>query len=596
MSPSAVDTRILLGRFSQISEPLTGPRDFILPSRAAGLEAKPAGAVVRPIAPEHAQTAQYEGPFAAGRAAVVEAVLAAGPGERAARHLDHAQFLIAHMMLAEARGIIRALPQELDGPDRDRAAGYLAIIARLGGGAPASLPPAWESDPLWPVVVGGHARDETGLRAAVQALAGQSRDIATAAVPTLVDVALAAGYTGPAAEILAAAPDGTDLEGTEVLDLLRGKLALAQGAEDLAFDTFARVAQGEGRAAAEARIALADVALERGNPEVLPEVSQLLQEGLPRWRGDEVALRLRARLARVAEDMGDIPTAVETMALILREHPGTPEARLAEERIDLMVKRLAEAVADPALPLVEALHHVRRLDPALLGRGDWLPVRMALAERLDAAGLGQAARAEYAATAASPTASPTVAIPAMLDALAVAQARLLVDLGDTSTARAVLDRRKSPRDPSQMEAIAALRLQTGGTSILPPALLGALNVEAASEIADPDVQLALAQVAIATGHTSEALAAYDRGLAVADETERLEASRGAAESGDTARATRYASGLTGERAELQRPVVASLAAPRRAGERLSVSGASALITAADDAGKAVAALLSEDGS
>jgi hypothetical protein len=245
---------------------------------------------------------------------------------------------------------------------------------------------------------------------------------------------------------------------------------------------------------------------------------------------------------------------------------------------------LRDSVANPEVPLAEAVQLVRRLDGALAGRSDWIEARISLAHRLDDAGLTQAAKAEYASIATSPVIGLTDVNPALLDDLAVDEASLLLAMGDRASARKALDRRSYPRDPAQFAALAALRLQADGTAMLPAPLLAALKVEDASGIADPAVQLELAKVAAATGEMDAALAAYDRGLSQADQTERLTASLNAALAGD------------GDRAEVQKAAVKNLAAPRRAGERLSVSGASALITAAADAGQAVDALLAKEGS
>ncbi len=593
MAGPAVADRGRLDLFSQTVE--RGAANFVLPSRDQVPAADDSVPATQPLPTHYTTTAQFDGPFKDQRAVLARGVLAAAPDLRLARQLDFAQFLIARMMLPEARGALAALPAEMDPLSADRAAGYLAIIARLSGGPPAALPPAWDEDPLWPVVLGPAPQEEARLRGAARALAQQTRDVATAALPLLVDTALASGHTTIAAEILAAAPAGTDLDGTGLLDLMRGQLALAQGAEDLAFDNFARVAEGHDRAAIEARIALADLALKRNDPALLPKVSDLLQEGLPRWRGDDAALRLRVRLARVAEDMGDIATAMDAMSMILREHPGTPEAELADTRLGVMAERLAQAIVDPATSLPEALADVRRLDLALSARVEWLGVRMALAQRLTDAGLIQAAKAEYAAiTLPASTALPG-GDPATLDTLAVKHATLLLGLGDDPAARAALDRRAFPQGSEQLSTLVALRLQAGGTTILPAPLLAATKEEHVSRISDPEVQLALARVARMTGQTDAALAAYDLGLDRADQTERLVASLTAAEIGDAARAGRYANGLTGDRAALRQAAVAALAAPRRSGESLSVSGASALITAAAEAGEAVDALLGDAG-
>lgn len=601
MEPQAVVDRAFLSRFSQLTEPLRQDgKPFVLSATAAAGPPAPDSLVnfpevTIPIAPQYATTAQFSEPYLTLREKLTDAMLVDSPTDRPARQLDYAQFLIAQMLLPEARGVIKVVLAQthgLDATGRDRATGYLAIIARLGGGAPADLPDAWKNDPLWPVAIGGRPVGEDRLRSAVEALSGQSRAVATAVLPLLFDVARAAGHTAVAADMLAAAPGGTDLDGTGLLDLMRGRLAVMQGADDLAFDTFARVAEGEDRAAAEARVALADMALERDDPSLLPQVSELLQEGLARWHGDDAALRLRVRLARVAEDMGDIPTAVVVMSMILREHPGTPEAGLADARIGVMTELLAGNLVDPTVLLGEALSTVRRLDPALAGRSGWLLARMALARRLADEGLSEAARAEYAAIGQSSYEALLGADPSLLDAIAVEHARLLVDAGDRAEARAVLDRRSYPRAPEQMAPFAALRLQAGSTAVLPDLLLSALKVDSASEIADPAAQLALAEVALATGQPDAALAAFDRSIDHADQRQRLRAAQVAGEAGDAARAAGFAEGLTGDRAAVRQAVVENLAAPRLAGERLSISGASALITAAEAAGASVDALLS----
>ncbi|WP_374434210.1 hypothetical protein [Tabrizicola sp.] len=544
-----------------------------------------------PLPPEQTTTAQFAGDFADRRAELAESIRRAPAADRPARQLDYAQFLLAHMLLPEARGVIDALPDGMTATDRNRAEGYLAILSRLAGGPPGTLPETWAEAPLWSVLVTASARDERELRAAVAGLDDQSRAVATVALPLVFDAAIDSDFPTVAAELLAAAPAETDLDGTSVLDLMRGRLALAQGAEDLAFDTFARVAEGRDRPAAQARIALADMALARQDSALLPEVETLLGDGLDRWKGDAAALGLRLRLAQVAEEMGDIPTAAEALAMILRDHPDTPEAAQAGTGLDGMSDRLRQSVADPDLPLPAAVQLVRRLDRALAGRSGWIATRLALAQRLADAGLLQAAKAEYAAIARDPTGAD----PAMLDALTVARAGLLLKIGDRDAARRVLDLRGYPRDPAQVTALAALRLQAEGTAMLPPPLLAALKVDDASDIPDAKVQLELAKVATKTGQTDAALAAYDRGLSSADQTERLVSSMTAAMAGDGDRAARYAAGLTGDRADLLRAAVTSLAAPRLAGKSLSILGATDLITAAAEAGQTVDALLAEAG-
>lgn len=599
--PEAQAARVIRFGFSQSDSAMAedGGRFHLPRATPSGPAPVAMTTSAEPLPADHATTAQFDGPFPAVRDRLADAMLAAPAPDRAARSLDYAQFLIARMMLPEARGVVAALmarPDMTDDPSRHRAAGYAAIIARLGNGRTADLPAAWAGDPMWPAVVSGRPVSAPQLRAAVAALSGHSREVATAVVPLLFDLALAKGDTVIAAEILASAPTGTDLEGTALLDLMRGRLALAQGGADMAFDTFARVAETQGLAAAEARIALADMALSRDDPALLPQVSRLLQDGLPRWRGDATALRLRVRLARVAEDMGDLATAVEVMSMIRHEHPATPEASLAEDRIGVMVGLLTDRIASAETPLAEALATVRRLDPSLTGRGGWIAARAALAARLEQAGLDEAARAEYAALARlSPATLPDVD-PAVLDRIALGHAALLLAAGKPSEAVAVLDRHSYPRRAEDGAGHAALRLTAGRTAMLPDQLLAALKVAQAKDIADPSVQLALAEVAVRAGQDGAALAAFDHGIAQADPSDRMRAAMIAGMAGDAARAARYAQGLDGDRATARRSVIDSLAAPRRSGDRLSVSGATSLITAAEQAGAAVDALLSDGGT
>lgn len=592
--------RSVLSRFSQSWDGVEGNlADFRLPRdvvRTTAEDAAPPASLL-PVEAHHATTAQFDGPFVAMRDQAVEAIVTMPTA--AAPRLDYAQLLIARMMLPEARGVVNAVlarPEGLDAASRDRAEGYAAIIDRIAGGATGDLPAAWSDDPLWPAIVTSRPMDASRLGAAVASLSEQSRAVATAVLPMLFDRALDAGDTTIAAELLSSAPAGTDLEGTALLDLMRGRLALAQGGEDLAFDTFARVAEGQDRAAAEARIALADMALSRNDPAHWPQVSRLLQDGLPRWRGDATALRLRVRLARVAEDMGDLATAVEVMSMILHEHPATPEAELAAARSGVMVGRLADAMAAGAMPLAEALATVRRLDAALAPRGDWVRARVALAGRLADAGLAEAARAEYAAIAKLPASTLAAADAGLTDTATVAQARLLLDAGDAATALSVLDRYSYPRRAEQSGAFTALRLQAGRTAVLPDLLLAALKAGDVRHVADPAVQLALADVAVMAGQTDAALVAYDSAIGQAGQTQRLRAGMAAGQAGDAARASRYAAGLTGDRAELHRAAIQSLAAPRLSGQRLSIGGAAALITAARTAGASVDALLASGAS
>ena len=555
----------------------------------------------RPDPAKFGATSHYLRPFAEEREALLAAVETAGPQEAAARRLDYVQFLTAHMMVPEAQSILGALRDgpTLDPASQDRALGYAAILSRLAGQSPAaSLPPIWRDDPLWSVLLA--PPPETGepggadLRAALKALPHQSRHVATALLPDLFDRALMRGEVGVAAEILAAAPARTDLEGTAGLDLMRGRLALAQGGEEMAFDIFARLSEGLGQAAAKARLAMAEMALSRDDPALLPEIRALLLGGLSDWRGDAAALRLRVQLASVAEQIDDVPTAIEVMALILQEHPDTPEADLADARLGVVLGLFANQLHSGEMPLDAAVATVRRLDPLMVGRGDWIAVRARLAERLIDANLLQAAQAEYANIAALPPATLRQAEAHVLDAAASRQARLLLAQGDSKGALAALDRRLVPRSADLLVPVAGLRVAASGTSDFPKRFLAALGVADPGDITDPAVQIGLAKAAREAGDIPAALAAYDSAIGIASVPERLEAAHLAGEARDHARATRYVGLLPGERGRRQGDVVARLAAIEPLSGPLSVDTAETIITGAEATGTAINALLGQE--
>ncbi|MFA8386172.1 MAG: hypothetical protein ACEPO2_11155 [Pelagibaca sp.] len=561
----------------------------------------PAQSSVQPNAAEFGSTSQYVLPFIEERDALLAAVKAADVQNEAALQLDYVQFLIGHMMVAEAKSMLADLRLDepaIDDISRDRALGYAAILSYLADQPQAaSVPSIWRNDPLWSLVLDAPQDvwepGSADLRAALAALSRQSRRVATAVLPDLFDHALLRGDVGAAAEILSAAPAGTDLDGSDALEFMRGRLALAQGGEEMAFDIFARVSEGRGEVAAYARLALADMALSREDPTLLPQVRDLLRGGLSDWRGDEIALRLRVQLARVAEEITDDATAIEVMAMIFREHPDTPEANLADERLGVLIDRVAGRLNSGEMPLDEAVAMVRRLDPLVAARGDWVSVRVGLAERFHDVGLMKAALAEYADIAALPAATLQEADAQVLDEAAHRQAGLLLANGDPTGALAALDRRLVPGSENLLIPAAGLRVAANGTGDFPAPFLAALNVAEPADITDPAVQIGLAKSAQQIGDVATALAAYDRSIEIATLPERVDAARLAGEARDTDRAERYVELLPDERGKRQSALVTGLVAEEPIAGPLSVSTAESIIAGAEAAGTAITALLGQ---
>lgn len=417
-------------------------------------------------------TRQDETGFVATRAELDDQYTSAPADQRSSAALDYAGFLISWMMLPEAASFIDAAQHDRGADDRadPRAEAYLSMIRLLSEVSPPSddfpVPATIRNDPVWSVIAdiqSGEKVSKARIRNAAAGLTNHSRSVSGRLVPQLFKAAMEASEWDLARKILNAAQSGTDLEGTSQMLLMRGQLALAEGKQQMAFDFFAWAAEHQDRAAAQARIELAELALQNSERSVHERVRDLLAEGLPKWRGDELALKMRAQLARVSEDLGDAETAVMTMALIEADHPGTPEAELAERRIKVILNHLAEAISHDAMGISEAVATVRRIEPYMAAHAERAAVRGALAHRLEAAGLTVAARAEFTDIWDSLLASERDQIaPDLFDRLVLEQAKRLVREGTPGAALGLLQLRPDRRVASLDAEYAKVILQAGG--------------------------------------------------------------------------------------------------------------------------------------
>lgn len=359
--------------------------------------AKVQAQVPAPAPPEPFRTADVTtATFASLRTAALDAASVPGAGPQA--RLDLVRVLLGGMFVPEALGEIARLQEAgpLPAPYDQVLAEMTRAAAALGNRDPraAGVP----GTDLWGTL-GALRRAETvtapEVRGAAVDLAGHSRWVAGEALPHLFAGALALGDTALASDLLGAAEAGTDLAGTPRHLLMQGRLAQATGAEEEAFDFYAAALAGEGTAAIEARIALADLILARGDPSALPGLKRLLREGVASWRGDDHARRMMARLAAVTEETGDIEGALKVMATILAGHGDSPEARLARTRIPVLLGALEKDVKAGEMPIGHHLALVRDLARTMPETTEWVGARVALAESLERHGLLRAAAAEY---------------------------------------------------------------------------------------------------------------------------------------------------------------------------------------------------------
>lgn len=349
------------------------------------------------------------GSFLRDRAALLQQLQQAAPEARAGISLALSQMMMAQLLLPEARSFHdRARAQGLeDQPEllgRWKATGIMLDIL---AGAPAEPEAAalLEEHSLWQLAAFASVRrlpGETGpagasLTEAVAELQNHSEPVISRLLPKLFDMALLRGDHRIAEGLLRGAREATRLPQEPVYHLMMGRLALVYDMPEQAFDYFARAAEGHDLAAQRARIAMADLALLRKDPKLLPALRDILSEGVNQWRHDYEALILRARLAQVAEDLGDIPLALDIMGKIRQDHPGTPEAVLAHERGALALAAFAAAIEAEAISLETYLTTLRQVEPFYRLDPVWPIARKALARAYGRAGLSVAAASEYSA-------------------------------------------------------------------------------------------------------------------------------------------------------------------------------------------------------
>ena len=537
-----------------------------------------------PALPESHLDSRFESTqFNAAQQAFSANFAQAEPARRPTAALDYAQFLISRMMLPEAQDLVEYSLNGATPGESERARAYLAMIDIMSGDqtAETEVPPALRLDPVWSVIASLSAGDsvETDmLRSASMQLERHSPAVAGRLVPVLFDAAVANKDIDFARNLLNAAETGTDLAGTSQMLLMRGLLARAERQNQNAFDFFAWASEHQDRAAAQARIALADMALENPDRAVRERVRDLLVEGLARWRGDGLALRMRALLARVSEDLGDAETAIISMASLHADHPDTPEAELAERRIAVILGQMAEAIEAEAMSLPDSLAMVRRLEPYMSAHAQRVEVRGALAERFARAGLTRAAEAEYADIWDGMLEKEQAEIsPAFLDRLLLEQARRYQREDVPAAARNTIARRPAERSKELDPEFAKIELLAGGTP---------------DKEEDPAVSLEIGRYALSRNNEEAALSALSRAGALPS-AEGIHAARIAATQGRS-NVSGYLQNLTGDSREKVARLTTIRAAEATPISPLSVEAARGIVERATSALEAVAALNTSD--
>ena len=329
-------------------------------------------------------------------------VMAEG-SEKALLALELARQMMGQMLLPEARSyqdLAARLGVAGDPALRARHEVQRLMIEVLDGKDTLDgirFPDSWTDASLWALAAGERPSDGHSVEAAVVALNHHSVPVIEVMVPRVLEAAIEAGELRLAEALLRGASDVTGIGGSSLHHLMMGQLALANGLQQDAFDYFARAAKGRDIAAQRGRIAMVDIAIARRDVKLLPALREILLEGVNQWRHGPEALTRRARLAQVAEDLGDIPLALDIMGKIRLDHPGTPEAVLAHERSALALAAFSFAMDAEEIDLLTYHATLRRVESFYRLDPMWPIARVSLARAMKRAGLSSAAAAEYIA-------------------------------------------------------------------------------------------------------------------------------------------------------------------------------------------------------
>lgn len=429
------------------------------------------------------------------------AILAAGGTEATPEaRVELARVLLGGGFAHEAAGV--ATEAVRDHPDMAQStrlsAAAIALAASLIGGPATELAREisradWEDPRLWPVAAAIAARAPVSslqLRTAAATLGEQSPPVITALFPGFFEAAIRADDIPLARQVFDTGIMAGMQDQASLANYMRGLLAKAQGDEEEAFDYLAKASEINDVHGARARVAIADIVQGRDDRRMLADLRTILADGVQRWRGDDVARQMMIRLAGITEELADAPAALRTMTAIIAEFPGTPEERLARERIPVVLRSFALEAEKGQADYRTYLLTLRELERQLTVFPEWAEARAVLARLQAGQGLHSAAAAEYAALRSDLAGGTPATLTA--DEVRALEAEQRILAGEQEQARAAMQGRE-PQDALQQRVAAEL---------------GVLRPEEELSGIQDEAMIALARHAYHSGDMATAARAY----------------------------------------------------------------------------------------
>jgi tetratricopeptide (TPR) repeat protein len=367
---------------------------------SAGVAAERAATVVRPIFDIDEWHKDQAGYFVARQNALMLAIAAAEPDQRAQARLDLARFYVARGMYPEAKAECEVILADASPKVEESVVRMVHAIASTVMGRPE----LGLKDLASPAIGDNYdAQLWKGLAYAGQAKWADARekfknvDFAIASLPlelqTIVTLeAMRASlevrdYAGAARRRSELDVIGVPAATRPAVAVLRGRLAEALGHDKDALDEYEFTVNSSDRAAA-AEAKLLEVVLRQKRGEInQPETLRELETLAVMWRGDSIEVKTLQMLSRIYADSGRFPESLAAARAATKLQPNSEASRLAQDEASALFTQLFLGPKGDDLPPIEALgmfYDFRELTP-IGRRGDEMIRR--LSDRLVAVDL-----------------------------------------------------------------------------------------------------------------------------------------------------------------------------------------------------------------
>ena len=367
---------------------------------SAGVAAERAATAVRPIFDIDEWHKDQAGYFSARQNALMLAIAAAEPDQRAQARLDLARFYVARGMYPEAKAECEVILADTSPKVEESVVRMVHAIASTVMGRPEQ-----GLKDLASPAIGDNYDSQLwkGLAYAGQAKWADARekfknvDFAIASLPlelqTIVTLeAMRASlevrdYAGAARRRSELDVIGVPEATRPAVAVLRGRLAEALGHDKDALDEYEFAVNSSDRAAA-AEAKLLEVVLRQKRGEInQAETLRELETLAVIWRGDSIEVKTLQMLSRIYSDSGRFPESLAAARAATKLQPNSEASRLAQDEASALFTQLFLGPKGDDLPPIEALgmfYDFRELTP-IGRRGDEMIRR--LSDRLVAVDL-----------------------------------------------------------------------------------------------------------------------------------------------------------------------------------------------------------------